>query len=62
MPSTGLDKQEIYEELMQKQTFPCSGVQTSLIKWLRGYQANVLHRFSALIFDQILSFCFNCGL
>ena len=27
-----------------------SGVQTSLVKWLRGYQANVLHRFPTLYF------------
>ena len=26
-----------------KRTFPCSGVQTSLVKWLHGYQANVLY-------------------
>ena len=33
----GLEKHDIHEQLMQKRTFPCSGVQTSLVKWLRGY-------------------------
>ena len=28
----------------RKRTFPCSGVQTSLVKRLPGYQANVLYR------------------
>ena len=29
----------------RKRTFPCSCVQTSLVKWLPGYQANVLYRY-----------------
>ena len=51
----------------RKRTFPCSGVQTSLIKWLRGCQANVLylclysfkvHRFLSTVgFSNEDSFC-----
>ena len=29
---------------MHAKVFPCSGVQTSLVEWLCGYQANVLYR------------------
>ena len=52
------DKHDIHAQLMRKRTFPYSGVQTSLIKWLRGYQAK---RFGSFSFK----FChifFNCGL
>ena len=59
IPTADLDQQI---ECTRKRTFPCSGVQTSLVKWLRGYQANVLYRSHALVFVQIASFSFNCGL
>ena len=38
--------------------FPCSGVQTSLVEWLCGYQANVLYRSlsRSLIFVEIVIF------
>ena len=32
MTSTGLDEHDIHEQLIRKHTFPCSNVQTSLIK------------------------------
>ena len=41
MAQIGLDKHDIHEQtheqLMWKRMFPRSGVQTSLVKWLRGY-------------------------
>ena len=35
-----------------------SGVQTSLVKWLRGYQAEFLHFIFVQLFRR---FHFNCG-
>ena len=46
MASIGLDKYDIHAQLMRKRTFPCSGVQTSLVKWRRGYQAKRFGSFS----------------
>ena len=50
MASISLDKHDIHAQLMRKRTFPCSRVQTSLVKRLRGYQAKrfwiVLRLFS----------------
>ena len=50
MASIGLDKHYIHAQLMRKRTFPCSGVQTSLVKWLRGYQAKRFGSFSCAYF------------
>ena len=50
MASIGLDKHDIRAQLMWKRTFPCSGVQTSLVKWLRGYQAKRFGSFSCAYF------------